>query len=565
MATLDEDLWEEVVSLRALVAEAQQKAAYYQKIAEETGRKRLREIDQLTALIERHRETERALRESELKFRNLFDFSPHAVAVVDFQRGEFLEVNDTFCRLTRCSRGELLGATLEKSPLCSAGELKAFMLQVKGQGPADGVKMNMRLKDGCVLHLLVFSRLVHLGERAWVVLTLVDLTRQQQLESKLMDIQRMEALGTLAGGIAHDFNNLLMAIQGNVTLALLGIGPSSPQFKTLQRVDNLVKSGAKLTGRLLGFARKGSYEVKALDLNQLIGNTADAFGGARKDIRIRKEFSGDLASVELDKGQMEQVLLNLYINAADAMPEGGDLFLRTSNVTHEAMQGSAFDPKPGDYVMIEVRDGGTGIDPAIQPRIFEPFFTTKENGRGTGLGLASVFGIVKAHGGYIDFESEVGRGTTFRIFLPASRKDCGKAKSRRKETIRRGRGTILMVDDEERVLSVSVDLVKSLGYRVLQARGGREALELYKESRNEVDLVIMDMVMPGMNGRQTCENMKQINPRQKILLCSGYTPDSMVKEMLENGCDGFIQKPYDLVELSGKIEEILKAADGPSR
>lgn len=560
MARGDRNLRKEMSELRRLLEDQERKTGYFQKIAEETGRKRLREIDQLSTLIRKHQEAEEALRESELRFRSLFDFSPQAMALLDFEDGGFLEVNDRFCDLTRYSREELLGTTLGKSDLCSPQDLLRLMEELRGAGKVEGYKMDVRVKDGSDLHVLIFGRLIHIGGRISVVATLVDLTHQQLLESKLMHAQKMEALGTLAGGIAHDFNNLLMAIQGNVTLALLGLGPSHPQFKTLQSVENLTKSGAKLTGRLLGYARKGKYEARVLELNQLVRNTSETFAGMRKDVRVQREFSGDLFPAEVDQGQMEQVLLNLFINAGDAMPDGGSLFLRTANVTYEAVKRRVYAPKPGNYVLIEVTDTGKGMDEATKSRIFEPFFTTKEIGKGTGLGLASVFGIIKAHGGYIDFESALGRGTTFSIFLPATEKQFVRASDERKRNIREGNGTILMVDDEERVLCVCGDLVRSLGYKVLEARGGREALDLYKGSKEEVDLVILDMVMPDMNGRETYEHMKRINPGQKILLCSGYSPDSHVKEMLNRGCDGFIQKPYDLTELSGKIRRILNAA-----
>lgn len=557
MAGVDQNLEKEMSELRDLLEDQRRKTAYFQKIAEETGRRRLREIDQLSRLIRKHQNTEEALRESELRFRSLFDFSPQAMALLEFEDGGFLEVNDRFCELTRYSREEILGTTMVKSNLCSPQDLLTFMEELGKAGKVEGCKMDVRVKDGSNLHILFFGRLIHIDGRTSVVATLVDLTHQQMLESKLMHAQRMEALGTLAGGIAHDFNNLLMAIQGNVTLALLGLGPSHPQFKTLQSVENLTKSGAKLTGRLLGYARKGKYEAKVLDLNQLVRDTSETFAGTRKDVRVQREFSGELHLAEVDQGQMEQVLFNLYVNAGDAMPDGGTLSLKTANAAYEAVKRKVYAPKPGNYVLIEVSDTGKGMDDVTKSRIFEPFFTTKEVGKGTGLGLASVFGIVRAHGGYIDFESTLGRGTTFSIFLPATEKRSVRAPLGEKRNIREGNGTILMVDDEERVLCVCSDLVRSLGYKVLEARGGMEALDLYTRNKEEVDLVILDMVMPDMNGRETYEHMKRVNPGQKILLCSGYSPDSHVKEMLDRGCDGFIQKPYDLTEMSEKIRQIL--------
>jgi two-component system cell cycle sensor histidine kinase/response regulator CckA len=248
-----------------------------------------------------------------------------------------------------------------------------------------------------------------------------DVTDQKRMEARLLQSGKLETAGTLAAGIAHDFNNLLMAIQGNVSLTLFGMNPSHPNYERLKSIEKRVQSGARLTAQLLGYARKGRYEVKPVDLNRLVKEIAYTFGRARKEITIHQGLAGDLFPIEADQGQMEQALLNLFVNAADAMPSGGSLFLKTGNTTLEKMKGKLYAPKPGNYVLLTVRDTGTGMDNETKERIFEPFFTTKEMGRGTGLGLASVYGIIKGHGGYVDVESEKGVGTTFSIYLPATK------------------------------------------------------------------------------------------------------------------------------------------------
>ena len=275
-----------------------------------------------------------------------------------------------------------------------------------------------------------------------------------------------------------------------------------------------------------------------------------------KEIIFHRELSEDLFAIEAEQGQIEQVLLNLYINAADSMPSGGKIIIKTFNVTHEDMRSKLYDPKPGNYVRLTVTDTGIGMDKRTQERIFEPFFTTKKMGRGTGLGLASVYGIIKSHGGYIEIESEKEHGTTFTIFLPACSKEIPKT-IKSSETIIEGSGTILLVDDEEIVLEAGVKMLEVLGYRVLKAGSGIEAVAVYKDNKEAIDLVILDMIMPEVGGGETFDKLKKINPMVKVLLSSGYSLDGKAAEILKRGCKGFMQKPFNLQKLSGKVKEIL--------
>ena len=398
----------------------------------------------------------------------------------------------------------------------------------------------------------------HEGKPAGMLVTLRDISERKKMEMQLHQAQKVEAIGTLAGGIAHDFNNLLMGIQGNTSLMLYDIDSSHPHHRAFKNIEQQVRSGAKLTAQLLGYARKGKYKVKPISLNQVVTETGDTFGRARKDITIHRHLLEDLFAIEADQGQMEQVLLNLFVNAADSMPVGGDLILKTMNATHKDMNGRLYKPKPGNYVQLTVTDTGTGMDKKTQKRIFDPFFTTKEMGRGTGLGLASVYGIVKGHGGYIDVESGKGHGTTFSIYLPASCKKIHKTLEPPSQPVD-GAGTILLVDNEEMVLGVGVKMLENLGYTVLEAKGGSEAVEVYNENKDEVDMVILDMIMPEMGGGEAYDRMKEISPNVKVLLSSGYSIDGQASEILRRGCVGFIQKPFSVKELSGRISEVLVA------
>jgi two-component system cell cycle sensor histidine kinase/response regulator CckA len=380
---------------------------------------------------------------------------------------------------------------------------------------------------------------------------------KEKLEAQLQRAQKMEAVGTLAGGVAHDFNNLLMSIQGNISLMLLAMDPTHPHYERLKRTEERVQSGARLAKQLLGYARKGRYEVKPTSLNQLVEETAETFGITRKGITIHKEFAEGLFDIEVDRGQMEQVLLNLFINAADAMPKGGNLILKTRDTTHEGIKDIVYDAKPGNYVLLTVTDTGIGMDNETQERIFDPFFTTKERGRGTGLGLASVYGIIKAHGGYINVESGKEHGTTFSIYLPASEKKAQRTVKTVERCIK-GTATVLMIDDEDALREVGQELLTVMGYRVLVARDGKEAIEVYRKNWHTIDLVLLDMIMPNMGGGEAYDCMREINPDIKVLLSSGYSVDGEASEILKRGCRGFIQKPFKMSELSRKIEEILQ-------
>jgi two-component system cell cycle sensor histidine kinase/response regulator CckA len=392
----------------------------------------------------------------------------------------------------------------------------------------------------------------------------VDITARKQVEeekdrlqAQLQHAQRMESIGTLAGGMAHNFNNLLMGIQGNASLMLLETDSSHPNYERLESIEKSVQSGSKLTSQLLGYAREGRYEIRPISLNQLVKETSNTLGNTKKEITVHRALAKDLFGIKADQGQIEQVLLNLYVNAADAMPGGGDLFLKTMNVTDKDITGKPYEAKPGNYVLVSVTDTGVGMDKKTIERIFDPFFTTKGLAKGTGLGLASVYGIIKAHGGYIDVDSEKGQGTTFSIYLPATEKEVKEERQLSGELLK-GKGTVLLVDDEDMVLDAAEQMLRKLGYEVLLTEGGREALELYKKNQDRIDMVLLDMVMPGMGGGEAYDRMKEINPKVKVLLSSGYSIDGQAEEILQRGCNAFIQKPFNLEQLSQRTREILE-------
>ncbi len=383
-------------------------------------------------------------------------------------------------------------------------------------------------------------------------------SERRKLQQQLSQIEKMEAIGTLAGGIAHDFNNLLMGIQGRTSLMLMNTDDAHPHFEHLKGIEDYVKRSVDLTRQLLGFARGGKYEVKAVDLNVVLNKSAEMFGRTKKEITIHIKSQKEIWMVEADSSQIGQVLLNLYVNAWQAMSGAGELYLATENIALDEKFTQSYNTKPGRYVRITVIDTGTGIDEKIQKKIFDPFFTTKEIGRGTGLGLASAYGIIKNHDGIIDVESQIGQGTTFYIYLPATDPMVRRVKRKEHVEIAHGDETILLVDDEEMIIDVGRKILETLGYRVITVCGGEEAIETYVRNQSGIDLVILDLVMPRMTGGETFDQLKSINSDLKILLSSGYSINGQAREVMDRGCDGFVQKPFTIKTLSKKLREVLE-------
>jgi PAS domain S-box-containing protein len=512
------------------------------------------------------KQSEVALRESEERFRELAELMPETVFEVDLE-GKLTFVNRNAFNNFGYTQQDLKKGLKNFDMIIPKDRERAQDNVTKIlTGEKSGINEYTALrKDGSIFPVMIHSAPIFKeGKPVGLRGFMVDITdrkkaeeERRKLEVQFLQAQRFEALGTLAGGIAHDFNNLLMNIQGNTSLMLFEIEGTHPFFEPLKKIEKQVKSGAQLTRQMLGYARKGKFNVKSVDLNQIVDESADTFGRTRKEITIYREFDNNLFPVEADQGQIEQVLLNLYVNAADAMPGGGKLILKTKNETHLNIKSNHYDPRPGKYVQLTITDSGTGIDNQTLERIFDPFFTTKGMGRGTGLGLASVYGIIKSHDGYIDVTSEKGHGTTFTIFLPASEKDVeGTADTAAK--LIKGSGTLLVVDDEELVLKVGVNMLEKLGYTVLGAKNGTEAVDIFKANKDKIQMVILDIIMPDMGGGEVYDKIKAINPEVKVLLSSGYSVDGQAIELLERGCDGFMQKPFTMEELSGKITQIMK-------
>jgi PAS domain S-box-containing protein len=391
------------------------------------------------------------------------------------------------------------------------------------------------------------------------VLMCVDITSYKQLEAQLRHSQKIEAIGTLAEGIAHDFNNLLTGIIGNTEFALISLGESHPVRRHLEQVQDISKRAAELTSRLLSFGRRKAEKLLPVNLNDAINETVNLIQRTiDPKISLITQKHPDLWITFADSGQIHQVLMNLLVNARDALPSGGTITIKSSNeiiTTNYCLSHKL--ARPGEYIRLDICDDGLGISPEDLPRIFEPFFTTKEAGKGTGLGLAMVMDIIVNHKGWIEVESEPNKGTTFSVFLPRLQDTIREEKTSPEAQFQGGSETILLVDDEESVRALGKKTLERFGYTVLLASDGKEAIEIYQKKQSEIDLIIIDLLMPRISGKDTLLELQSLNKEVKVILCSGYAVGETVQEFLNMGAKGFVHKPFAFKQLLGAIREAL--------
>lgn len=509
------------------------------------------------------------LSQTEMSYFYLVHNSPDIIYMLD-NDGRFTFISDTARRLLKLKNDSLIGKHYS-TIVHEKDQAKArwhFNERRTGDRATSGVELRLKISgnganEDSIAESLIYIELKstgmydktfnkHLGTHG----VARDISERRILQDQFYQSQKMEAVGTLAGGIAHDFNNILMGIQGQASLMLLHADPSHKHYKHLKKIERFIQSASDLTKQLLGYAKGGKYNIRTSDLNQIINNSARMFWRTKKEIKVFTKYQKDIWPVEVDRGQIEQVLLNLYINAWQAMPYGGNLYIESENVTIKENDTKSFKNMSGKYVKLSVKDTGIGMDEKIQKRIFDPFFTTKEMGRGTGLGLASAYGIIQNHNGIIDVTSKKDKGTIFNIYLPASDKIIKSEVSPPKH-LSRGTETILLVDDEDIITDAMVELLEQIGYKVFWARSGKEAITIYKNNKNRINLVILDIIMPDILGGETFDRLKEINPEIKVLLSSGYSLDDQATAIMDRGCCGFMQKPFNIKELSLKLREVL--------
>jgi len=521
--------------------------------------------------ITQRRHAENALRQSEEKFRLVYSASPDAININRVDDGVYLDINEGFTRLTGYTRDDVLGrSSLELNIWRDPADRQRLVAGLREKGYYDNLEANFRRKDQSVGAALMSARLIEIGGQSCIISITRDISdmkrvadEKARLESQLRQAQKMEAIGTLAGGIAHDFNNILGAIIGYTELAQELTHEGASNADELAQVLRSADRARKLVQQILTFSRKVESDRRPLSLNKIVRQSVGMLEHTLpKMIRIETDLAADLRPVCADGNQIEQIILNIAGNAADAMPDGGRLLIETQN----AILGDEYcrlhlDARPGQYAMLQISDTGRGMDQRTREQIFDPFFTTKEVGKGTGLGLAIVYGIVKDHGGHVSCYSEPDLGSTFKIFLPAQQgpDDQPPAGQELSVALLRGNETILLVDDEPDLRRLGVHVLASAGYNVLAAGSGEEALELFKASAGRIDLLVMDLGMPGMGGHRALKEILAIDPRAKVIIASGYAANGQVKASLQSGAAGYVAKPFRRVDLLVTARGVLDA------
>jgi two-component system cell cycle sensor histidine kinase/response regulator CckA len=514
---------------------------------------------QVAMAIERTRAAER-VQASEAKYRQLFEGNPEAMFVYDAVSLSFLAVNEAAVRNYGYNRPEFLGMTLlDIRPQEEAGKLVATLAQYRG-GTARATGLRHRKRDGTLIDVEVTFDDIDFEGRPARLAVVEDVTEQRRLEGQLRQAQKMEAVGQLAGGIAHDFNNLLTAIVGYATLLARSLAPDSPDREDVMEIIGAARRAANLTQQLLAFSRKQVLRPKVLDMNTVVRDMERILQRViGEHITLRTSLDPGLAAVRADVSQLEQVIMNLAVNARDAMPTGGRLTIETGNAPLDVELARIHPEAPaGDYAVLTVADTGTGMSPEVKSHLFEPFFTTKEVGKGTGLGLATVYGIVRQSGGFITVDSEPGRWTRFRLYFPPADQVEPEAEGQPAEPPSAGSGTVLLVEDEDGVRHLARDVLTRYGFRVLEAADPAAALRLAEGHEGPIDLLLTDVVMPGMSGAEFAGRFLALRPNVPVLYASGYTDETIVPHGVRNGEAPFLQKPFEPDDLVRSVRELIE-------
>jgi PAS domain S-box-containing protein len=521
-------------------------------------------LQRLIPAIERElRESEAraARRDAEASFATLVEFAPIGIYRSN-PAGQFLSVNSALVRMLGYdSSDEVLQLDMGRDVYADADERQRLLdRDTYSDRQYDDVEATWKRRDGRLLQVQLSVRAVRnaAGEVDYYETFVRDVTDQRRLQQQLTQSQKMEAIGRLAGGVAHDFNNLLTVITSYSDLVFQDLPPDDPRRDDVDQVRKAADGAAALTRQLLAFSRQQVLEPKVIDLNSVVDNLKKILQRViGEDVELTTVLAAELGAVKADVSQIEQILMNLAVNARDAMPTGGKLTIETTNVDYDPERQQRSDGSR-EFVMLAVTDTGTGMDEATKAKIFEPFFTTKQPGKGTGLGLATVYAIVTQAGGFIWVYSELGHGTSFKIYLPHVDAVATTAAVARID-LPRGTETVLLVEDAAAVRAVARQVLQRQGYRVLEASEGEDALHLAARHQGTIDLVVTDVVMPRVGGRELAERLLAVRPETRVLYMSGYTDDSVVRHGILEGGVAYLQKPFSPEGLARKVREVLDA------
>ena len=508
--------------------------------------------------IEARKNTEMALQESEDKYRTLFDTSPHAIALTEVKTGKLIDVNDKFCKISKYTRDELIDRTTTQLGFYSEDNRNRFVNELTNSGKVHNLEMEFEIKDGSIINTRMFAISIQIKGKVLILSEFYDITEQKGLEAKLQETQKMEAIGTLAGGIAHEFNNALMGIMGNIELLKIDFSEDGGIDKHLEPMKSAGHRMSHLTAQLLAYAEGGKYQPKDLKLNDFVIETLPILQhNLSPTVRVETVFPKDISHIEADHAQMQMVLSAILANSNEAIEDEGIIRITTENKDlDENFTKQHPGLEPGYYVSLTIEDDGRGMDEETKRGIFEPFFTTKFQGRG--MGMAAVYGVVMNHDGGISVDSELGKGTTVRIYLPAIEIEVEKPKKGAKAGVSTGSGTILMIEDEDVVIEVTQAMLEMLGYRVMVAKTGKDAIHIAETFDGQVDLALLDIKLPDINGRNLYPLIMKARPDLKVVVFSGYSIDGPAREILDAGAQDFIQKPFSIATLSEKLKGVLE-------
>ncbi len=529
----------------------------------ERDREILKFVSQQLATTIEHKRYEEALRRSEARYRSLILSAVFGIYRCTLN-GRFLDVNPALISMLGYNSVEqVLALDARHEVFVNPQEIDRLTEAYQRAGSLNGVEVQWKHKDGHTIAVRLSGRAASIADEPEEVLELIaeDITERRQLEEQFRQAQKMEAVGRLAGGVAHDFNNLLMVINGYTEVLLEQLVPEGDMRQKVESIQQAADRAATLTRQLLAFSRKQVLELKVVDVNTVIGDMERLLRPLiGENIELLTRLSPDAGRTRADAGQLEQVIMNLVVNAKDSMPSGGRITIQSSNVVVRQNFGEHRFIQPGRYSVVAVSDTGLGMDKETESRIFEPFFTTKEKGKGTGLGLSTVYGIVKQSNGYVFAESRIGSGTTFYVYLPRVEETLAElAPVAVQKSEKGGCETVLLVEDEDSVRELVRATLSSRGYRVLQSENGERGLRLAEECKDPIDILVTDVVMPGIGGRELANKLVGLRPGISVLYLSGYTEDAVVTHGAIGPATAFLQKPFTLQNLAKKVREVLRS------